>query len=299
MKMKIFTTENISIKNKTAVTLGNFDGFHMGHRKLVEEITSSPYESVIFTFRPHPVSFFNPEKGFKTILTEEEKRKTAESLGADCYISYPFTRDFSSLTPREFIALLREKTNCVLLSIGENYSFGKNRTGTPAILKEIGRNFGIEVVIVPKVKYEGIAVSSTRIREALQKGDIKKANILLNNSYFISGTVERGKNRGTKMGFPTANLSFPPSKLLPSDGVYKTTALWEGKVCPAITNIGKNPTFNNKERTVETYILDYKGNLYDKNIQISFEDKIRDEIQFPNKEALIVRIQRDIEAARK
>ncbi|MCD8157544.1 MAG: bifunctional riboflavin kinase/FMN adenylyltransferase, partial [Clostridiales bacterium] len=253
MKLKIFTTADISIKNRTAVTLGNFDGFHMGHRKLVEEITASPFESVIFTFFPHPVSFFNPKAGFKTILTEDEKRKTAESLGADYYVSCPFTREFSSRTPEEFIAFLYERTNCALLSIGENYSFGKNRAGTPEVLKELGKAYSIEVIIVPKVKYKGIDVSSTLIREYLQRGDVKAANILLKNKYFISGTVERGKNRGTKMGFPTANLSIPHSKLLPGDGVYKTSARWNGKTCSSLTNIGKNPTFNNRERTVETY----------------------------------------------
>ncbi len=297
--MKIFTTENISIKEKTAVTLGNFDGFHMGHRRLVEEITSSPYKSVVFTFSPHPVSFFKPDSGFKTIQTEKEKQRTAETLGADYYVSYPFTREFSALSPEEFISLLQEKTNCVLLSIGENYSFGKGRAGNPAVLKEIGKARGIDVVVVPKVKYDGTAVSSTRIRECLKRGDVKTAGILLKTGYFISGKVERGKNRGTKMGFPTANLGIPHSKLLPSDGVYKTTALCEGKIYQALTNIGKNPTFNNSERTVETYILNYDGILYDKEIKISFKEKIRDERQFPNKEALIDQIKRDIETAKK
>lgn len=282
----------------TAVTLGNFDGFHRGHRTLINEIKSSKLKTAIFTFSPHPVSFFSSPDAFKTIYTEEEKRQIAETLNVDFYIPYPFTKDFSSLSPKNFISLLKKKTNCRLLVIGENYSFGKNKSGNAETLKAIGAEYDIKVTVLPKIKYNGEVISSTKIRACLQTGDVKTAGILMSSPYFIASEVEKGLHRGTGMGFPTANQRVLAGKLLPKDGVYATDAIIEGVAYKAITNIGKNPTFQNNSRTVETYILNQAQNLYGKAIKIEFKDLIRNEIKFPDKAALKAQIKKDIETAK-
>lgn len=295
--MTVIENENF-ILNNTAVTLGNFDGFHMGHRALVSEVVASGLTSVIFTFSPHPLSLFHPEKSFKTIYTEAEKRAVAETLSADFFVSYPFTRDFAALSPEAFIDLLCKKTGCRLLVTGENYSFGKNKAGNAQTLKKLGVKYGIEVRIVPRVTQDGKPVSSTRIREYIASGDIEKANALLSSEFFIKGTVVGGKHIGSVMGFPTANLSVDEGKLLPSDGVYATIAEAGGRSNMSVTNIGKNPTFHAKNRTIETHILDWDKNLYNSHITVRFISKIRDEQKFSSKNELVSQIEKDIERAR-
>ncbi len=297
--MITLSNPSFNFDEPTAVTLGNFDGFHQGHRTLINEIKTSPYKTVIFTFSPHPVSFFSKDNSFKTLYTEDEKRQIAETLGVDFYIPYPFTKDFAALSPQEFIRLLKAKTNCRLLVIGADYSFGKNKSGSAKDLKSLGENMGIEVKILPKIQYIGEDISSTKIRSCLKDGDVKTAAVLLSSPYFIASRVEKGFHRGTGMGFPTANQVIPEGKFLPKDGVYKTTALIDGKPFPSLTNIGKNPTFHNTSRTVETYILDENKMLYGRSLKIEFNDFIRNEIKFPDKAALQAQIQRDIEAAQR
>ncbi len=291
--MKIYNSTNIKLHNKTAVALGNFDGFHTGHIKLINAVKASGYETVVFTLFPHPAAFFKGT-GFKALFDEGEKAELAEALGVDNYIRYPFTKEFSRLCPLEFVRLLKEKTNCAFLAVGENYTFGKNKSGTAKMLEELGQGMGIYVKIVDEVCFEGKAVSSTRIRELLKTGDIKKANLLLGRDYFIGGTVEEGRQRGRKMGFPTANINIGEEKLLPLDGVYATQTVFDGIKLPSVTNVGKNPTFNNSVRTVETFLPDFKGNLYGKRIKVAFKERIRGEIRFFSKEELAEQIKRDI-----
>ncbi len=292
--MKIIENLDISIKNKTAVTLGNFDGFHIGHRRLVDKIKATGLETVIFTFSPHPVRFFAPDKKFKTIYTEEEKKLTAGTLGADLYINCPFTEAFSRLSPEEFIRLLKETTNCAYLAIGENYSFGKNKAGNAETLRKIGANYGIEAAVLKNVSYDGTRVSSTHIRALIKDGLMEQANTLLGAPYFITGRVVHGKQRGGDMGFPTVNTEIASEKLLPGDGVYATTTYINSRPYPSVTNIGKNPTFHNTARTVETHITDYNGDLYGEKLKIDFRFKIRNEKTFSDKTELIEQIRTDI-----
>ncbi len=294
--MKIIDSFDFSMK-KTAVTLGNFDGFHMGHRRLIKEVTASGYRSVIFTFSPHPVSFFGGKGSFRTIFTDSEKISIAEGLEADVLVRCPFTRELADLSPYEFFDLLIEKTDCRLLVTGDNYTFGKNKAGTPELLASLGEKKGIDVRIIPSVEYNGERVSSSAIREYISKGDIKKANLLLQTEYFISGNVVRGRHIGTDMGFPTANISVSEQKLLPCDGVYAASAKIDGKTYPAVTNIGRNPTFHNLQRTVETHVLNCRQNLYGKDITVAFTERIRDEQRFDSKNELVLQIRRDIERA--
>ncbi len=295
--MTIIENLNIDFKNKTAVTLGNFDGFHIGHRRLVERIKETGLEAVIFTFSPHPVRFFAPDGGFRTIYTEKEKIMTAAATGADIYINCPFTRDFAELSPEAFIRLLKAKTNCAFLAIGENYSFGKNKSGNALTLRTISKNYGIETEILKNVYYDGECVSSTRIRGLIKDGHMEDAGRLLGSPYFITGRVVHGKQRGGGMGFPTVNTETEPEKLLPGDGVYATKTYVEGRALPSVTNIGKNPTFHNDVRTVETHIAGYGGNLYGQEIKTEFRFKIRNEKTFSSKDELIKQIRADIISA--
>lgn len=231
--MKVIESAEFKIKEPTAVTLGNFDGVHLGHQKLVQTVIeyAKLYElkSVVFSFEPHPREFFEGESAFKTMFCVEEKKFIIESLGVDMLVQYPFDRNFSSLSPREFMNLLVEKTNCKVLVVGENYYFGKDKAGNIDTLRELGEEKGVKVIGIPRVKIHDVRVSSTRIRGLINQGDMEIVTKLLNKPYFVIGEVVHGDERGRNMNFPTINMLPPLKKLLPPDGVYFSRVWLEGK----------------------------------------------------------------------
>lgn len=295
--MKVIESAEFNIKEPTAVTLGNFDGVHLGHQKLVKTVIEYGkiygLKSVVFSFEPHPREFFEGEEAFKTMFSIEEKKFIIKSLGVDMLIQYPFDRSFSSLSPEEFMNLLVEKTNCRVLVVGENYYFGKNKAGNINTLKELGEKRDIKVIGIPRVKINDVRVSSTRIRGLINYGDMETVTKLLNKPYFAMGEIVHGDERGRTMNFPTINMLPPLKKLLPPDGVYFSRVWLDGKIYDGMSNIGVNPTFNGEARKIETHIFNFDENVYGKKAIVGFYKRIRNERKFASAQDLIEQLNED------
>nr|WP_317358167.1 bifunctional riboflavin kinase/FAD synthetase [uncultured Tyzzerella sp.] len=294
----IFDEDN---KQQTIVTIGNFDGIHIGHKKLITTTKKYALEkglkSVVITFSPHPLEIIKNNIPFLYIFSEEEKNREMEKENIDFFIKYPFTKDFANISPKDFVNILIEKLNCKILVVGEDYCFGKNRTGNVEILKNICKEKGIEVIKIYNIVIDGERVSSSIIRECLNNRNIKKANLLLNKPYYILDKVVEGNKLGRTIGFPTANIIPSKNKLLPPDGVYITKTKYNNNIYDSITNIGTNPTVNNTHRTIETYIFDFNQNLYNKDIEVYFYDWIRSVKKFKGIDELKGQIAKDINIA--
>lgn len=295
--MEVFNDDKIWIKNYTAITLGNFDGIHLGHQKLINTVKqyskTNNLTSVVFSFYPHPCPVINQNSNFYTIFSPYEKKYLLEKIGIDILIQYPFTKEFANMEAEVFAHLLFEKLKCKVLVIGEEYKFGKNRTGTYEMLKFFGNKFEAEIIKVPSVNNENFKVSSTTIRKYIAERNIIDANELLDKPYFIIGEVISGNKLGRTIGFPTVNIIASKDKLLPPDGVYLTKTSFRGKIFKSITNIGKNPTVEGKTRTIETYIFDFNEDIYGVEICICFYDCIREEYKFKNVNELKKQIEAD------
>lgn len=294
----IFDNDN---KLETVVTIGNFDGIHIGHKKLITTTKKYAIEeglkSVVITFSPHPLEIIKNTSPFFYIFSEEEKDIEMKKEHIDYFIKYPFTKEFANIEPQDFVDMLIENLNCKILIVGEDYCFGKNRAGNVDILKKIGEEKGIKVIKIANIIIDGERVSSSIIRDCLLNRNIKKANLLLNKPYYVFGKVVEGNRLGRTIGFPTANIIPPKNKLLPPDGVYITKTRYGNKVYDSITNIGKNPTVNNVDRTIETYIFDFNENIYNKDIEVDFYDWVRGVKKFSGIDELKGQIAKDINVA--
>ncbi len=285
------------------MTIGNFDGVHLAHQKIIGKVVEVAAEnrtkSVVMTFEPHPQQVLQPDRiPFYLITTVDEKLEILRSLGVDAAVVIPFSREFSRTTAREFICgTIWEKLRPKKVLIGHDYTFGKGKEGKPEYLKSLGKSIGFEVEIIQAVEIEGGIISSTRIRNAILRGNIGEAALLLGRPYTLKGTVVEGFRRGTDLGFPTANL-LSEKELIPGEGVYAVYAELDGKRLPAVVNIGFNPTFSNEKLSVEVHILDFSGDLYGKTLQVLFIEKIRDERKFGSLDELIEQIKKDILKAR-
>lgn len=269
----------------TAICLGDFDGAHIGHRQVfLEASKTGDWGAFLFTHN---------SKGEKEILTLSEKLTVLKKLGAKYAVSADFQKELKEKSPEEFVKILQD-LKVKTVAVGYDYRFGKGAKGDITLLKSLCENYGMEVITASAKMIGGDAVKSTKIRELIKAGDIKRANILLGSPYIISGTVCKGFGFGTDLGFPTANVATESDKLLPKDGVYKGRA----ENMKAVINVGKNPTFSAKNRTVEVHIIGLKGNLYGKTVTVEFLDRIRDEIKFDNKKDLISQIEKDIESVK-
>lgn len=299
--MKIYDSEDFHIEGNSAVTLGNFDGIHLGHQELIKTVlyysSKDNMTSVMFSFSPHPVAFFDKSGRFKTIFSPDEKKYTAQNLGLDVLVQYPFTMDFACLSPEDFFKLLLEKTNCRVLVVGENYCFGKGRAGNLHTLTQMGEKYGVKVIGIPSVHADGERVSSTRIRQLISEGKIQSVLKLLNKPYLVIGKVVHGDKRGRKMNFPTINIIPNENKMLPPDGVYFSRVVYDNNVYNGITNIGNNPTFGVNRHRVETHILDFDEEIYGANVVVGLFKKIRDEITFADMGELKKQIENDKAAA--
>lgn len=269
----------------TAICLGDFDGVHMGHRQVFKEASKTgDWGALIFTHN---------SKGEKEIMTLAEKLTALKKLGAKYVVSADFDGELKGKSPQEFVEFLKGLKVRFAVT-GYDYRFGKDATGDVDLLKTLCTAYGIETVTAKAKKIDGMPVKSTIIRKLITDGKIKEANTLLGSPYIISGKVEEGFQNGLKMGFPTANLKISESKLLPKDGVYKGHT--EG--FDAVINIGKNPTFEAKSRTVEVHIIGMDKDLYGKELTVEVLDRIRDEIKFKNCEELVLQIKKDIESVK-
>ena len=292
-----------SIRNPV-VTLGNFDGVHLGHqqifKRVMQEASKNHGEGVVITFEPHPLKVLAPEK-FSPLLTPFRKKMTLiEKSGIESVLCIDFSLAFSEISPFEFIKnILVEKVKVKKVIIGYNYHFGKEQKGDAQTLKDARRIFHFEVEVVEPYKVGQTAVSSSKIRNLIQRGEVEEASRLLGRDYPIIGKVVEGAKRGKTLGYPTANLEIS-DELYPKTGVYAVDVEWNDQRFYGVTNVGFNPTFvtgqgkKDGQFSLEVHILSFKQEIYGEEIQVNFKRKIRDEIRFESSSHLINQIQKDI-----
>lgn len=274
------------------VTIGTFDGVHVGHQKILERLVNtakaSNLESAILTFFPHPRMVLQKDAGIRLINTIEERKQILAKSGVDHLIVHPFTQQFSRLTAREFVRdILVHKLKAKKVIIGYDHRFGRNRTADINTLKEFGREYDFEVEEISKQDVEEVAVSSTKIRQALLDGLVEKANRYLSYPFSLAGTVVKGKGLGKEFEFPTANLEIKEEyKLIPKNGVYVVRSEIDGEEVFGMMNIGTNPTVGGTNKTIETHFFDLEKDLYGKYLSIELLTRIRDEKKFDTVEDL-------------
>ena len=286
------------------VTLGNFDGIHLGHQKIFERVKTEASrmggESVVITFEPHPLKVLSPKSCPPLLTPLRKKILLIEQLGMEVVLCIEFTRTFSEISPSDFVKnILVDKVGAHKVIVGYNFHFGKNKKGNPQTLKQMGSLFNLQVEIIDSLIIEGTTVSSSKIRELIKKGQVEKASRLLGRHYSISGKVIEGAKRGHLLGFPTANLEIF-KELTPLHGVYAVEVQWNGQSFNGVANVGQNPTFQTEGEgkiSSEVYILDFNQDIYGEEIQIDFVRRIRGEARFDSIAQLITQIQKDIEWA--
>ncbi len=284
--------------DRPSVALGNFDGVHLGHQKIltntVETARSNGGDAVVYTFDPHPRVVLNKAPEIPRITTFRERAEILEHLGIDVLVLAEFTPQFAAQTAEDFVRnILVEELGASDLFIGENYRFGKGRAGTPETLKRMAPELGFRVHVVSSVMSGDSRVSSSRIRERLLQGDIREANELLGRLFTVEGKVVHGHHRGKKLGFPTANIK-PDPKLHPPDGVYAAYCRFGGETLPAVMNIGRNPTFKDRKVSYEVHILDVDANLYGEVIKVYLVQRLRGEMKFNGPDELVAQIEKDV-----
>ncbi|MBI5076100.1 MAG: bifunctional riboflavin kinase/FAD synthetase [Nitrospirae bacterium] len=286
----------------SVITLGNFDGIHLGHQELVRMVMKRAQEiqgqSMVVTFRPHPLKILAPDKCPPLISIYEEKIELFRKLGIDVLVKIPFSLHFAEMTPREFV----KKILCDLLGtkeifVGCNYRFGKGREGTTETLKQMGEEFDFKVNEVEQIFLKSELISSTKIRQLLSTGEVEHAAELLGRPYAITGIVIKGDSRGKTLGFPTANIASKHA-IIPADGVYAVKLSARDTCHDGIVNIGLRPTFDTKSLAIEVHIFDFNEDLYGEEVTIFFIKKLRKEKKFDSADALIAQIGKDIAEAK-
>jgi len=286
------------------VTIGNFDGVHLGHHMLFSEVVSRAFQkqgtSIVVTFEPHPLQVIRPEIGIKLISTYEQKVEMISLAGIDVLVVIPFTRDFAATRAETFVDdVLIKAIGVKELVVGYDYAFGKGRQGNIAFLKEQGRQKGFPVTVVEPYYVDDMLVSSSKIRELVREGRMMDVKTLLGRSYQIRGTVQEGKKRGGPVvGFKTANLHLSEEDLCPKHGVYVTQVVYAGKCYGGVLNIGYNPTFGENRLAAETHIFNFNQEIYGKKIKINLLKYLRGEKKFSGPEELAGQIREDIREAK-
>ncbi len=281
-----------------AVAIGNFDGVHLGHRAIlkaaIDRARAAGGTAFALTFEPLPLQFLFPERAPALILTPDDKLELLRLSGIDGVIVVKFNLEFSRLSPRDFVRdYLLGRIGAREVVVGHSVGFGHNRAGNAAVLVELGREFGFDTTVVGPVKVGGIEVSSTKVRELIQAGDLRGVARLLGRCHFLRGAVVKGRERGRTIGFPTANLESE-TQCLPPDGVYATRVLLADGAFDSITNIGMRPTFAETRRTVEAHIFNFDRDLYGQRIALELVERIRPERKFDSPAALGKQIALDI-----
>jgi len=302
----VVTVHNISHYTKaqpTAITIGTFDGVHIGHRTILERITNnakkSELKSLVLTFFPHPRMVLQKDSDIKLLNTLDEKIQILESQGLDFLIIHPFSKDFSRLSATEFVRdILVNKLGVKKITIGYDHRFGRNRTANISDLITFGNTFDFEVEEISALEIDDVSVSSTKIRKALAEGDIKTANTYLGYQYMLTGKIKKGKGLGRQLNFPTANLQIEESyKLIPKNGSYVVQSHLHGVKIFGMMNIGFNPTVSGTEKTIEINFFDFSKDIYGEKIQIEIIERLRDEHKFESVDALKVQLMKDKETS--
>lgn len=288
------------------ITIGNFDGVHIGHQALFREVIERAEllrgTSIAMTFEPHPLRVLTDQRNPPLITLYEQKKELIEKVGLDVLICIPFSREFAEMSATAFVEdLLVKRIGIKAVVVGKDYSFGRNREGDIPMLRALGERLGFEVIIADWIhssKASQSRISSTRIREMVSEGQVYDARRMLGRYYQIRGVVVRGRNRGGKLlGFPTANIELQ-DELCPKTGIYAVTVEWNAQQYPGVANIGYSPTFDDHLFTVEVHIMDFQDDIYGKKIKVNFVKRIRDEIKFPSLEALSDQIREDVKTAK-
>lgn len=286
----------------TVVTVGSFDGLHLGHRAVLEEIAErarrTGRRSIVVTFTPHPLEVVNPQAAPPLLTLDDERRELLAQSPVDAVAFLPFTRTLSQYRPEEFVRLLLERFRLAELVIGHDHGFGRGRAGDVRLLQELGVRHGFAVDVVPAVVVDGREVSSTLIRRALAGGDLDTAARHLGHRYAMTGTVVRGAGRGHGLGFPTINLDPPDRrKLLPPDGVYAVWVEWNGGAVGGMMHMGPRPTFGEDARSLEAHLFTDTPSLYGRTVKLTWVARLRDVMRFTGPDALRHQLERDRHAA--
>jgi riboflavin kinase/FMN adenylyltransferase len=280
------------------LTIGVFDGVHLGHKHLIAKLKELAQKqgdlSGVITFSQHPREVLSPQTRLPSLTGLEQRLALLQDEGVDIVIPLPFTPRIANLSPKQFLSLLKEYLKVKGLVVGPDFALGKDRQGDIDALRQLGKEMGFSVTVVPPLRIGGEVVSSTAIRKALADGDMEKAQKLLGRPFRLQGRVVSGDKRGQELGFPTANLEAAPGQALPAGGVYACRAHVEGQAYPAMTNIGTRPTFDGGQQLVEVYLMDYNGDLYGRELALDIIGRLRDEKKFDTAEQLKEQIARDI-----
>jgi riboflavin kinase/FMN adenylyltransferase len=286
---------------RTVATMGNFDGVHLGHQTLVrntvEESKRMGCPSTVLTFEPHPLKVLVPERAPLLILSYEDKLALLQSLGVDIVVAQRFDREFASVAAEEFVwRFLVNRLKVKKLWVGRDLRFGQDRQGDTQSLLRLAPRAGFEVSVLDPIVLEGVRISSSRIRHLLEEGHVDKVRPMLGRFHFVSGCVVTGHHRGHELGFPTANIATQ-TEVIPRNGIYATLIQFKNQQWQSVSSIGVNPTFGDGPRTVESFILDFEGDIYDEWVKLSFVQRIRDEKKFGMIQDLISRMHEDVKQA--
>lgn len=284
------------------LTIGNFDGVHLGHVALLSAVRSKAValgaQSTLMTFDPHPRCVLDPARCPQSLTTVAEKQDLLAAAGLDHLVVLHFTREVSTWGAEQFCDMLRDAFDLRALVVGHDFALGHKRQGDIAFLRDYGDRHGFPVVVVDAVRVGGEVVSSSRVRALLAEGDVAGASALLGRLHFMDSVVEHGQEVGRHLGFPTANLSIAAEKCLPASGVYAMWVRVDGAWHPAATNVGYRPTFGGDRLTVEAFLLDYSGDLYGREVRAVFVERLREERAYGSVDELVAQIGRDVEQVR-
>lgn len=302
--MKIFhSIDSFHSDKKTIITIGTFDGVHIGHQKIIEQLIESAKkescESLILTFFPHPRMVLQEKSEILLLNTIDERAELLEASGLNNLIIHPFDKDFSRLSAEEFVKdILVDRLNIKKIVIGYDHRFGRNRTADINDLIFFGKKYDFDVEQISAQEIQEVSVSSTKIRNAIQEGHMALANEYLGYNYFLTGFVQKGKQLGRTIGFPTANLKIQENyKLIPKKGVYIVKSNLNNKIVFGVMNIGTNPTVEGKDLSIEIYYLNYDSNLYEQKIKVSILEYIREEKKFESVDLLKQQLEKDVATA--
>lgn len=289
--------EVINVEN-TVVTIGNFDGIHKGHIKLIKEAVKEAkmknYKSVVFTFENHPMRYFRADS-IKHIITNEEKIKIFKGLGVDIVFMIPFDEYMTKISATDFVkTILHEKLKCKMVIVGHDFTFARNKEGNASLLESLGENYNMKVKVIEPIKIKGRRVSSSYIRNLINDGNVSEIKDFLGRNYFLEGEVIHARKIGRTIGFPTANLKAEDKLIVPKNGIYAVKVYIKNKVYYGATNIGYNPTVNGKSLSIETNIIDFDEEIYGQVIKVEFLDRIRDEKKFNSLDELKSQLRKDV-----
>jgi len=292
----------LSPKKDMLLTIGVFDGVHLGHKYLISQLTELARQqsllSGVVTFHQHPQEILSPQTKLPFLTDPARRANLLKNEGVEAIITLSFIRELAQLSARQFVSLLKKYLRMRGIVIGPDFALGRNREGSPNTLRTLGQDMNFSVTVIPPIMVNGEVVSSTAIRRTLADGDMKRVVNLTGRPFSLHGRVITGSGRGIELGFPTANLDVDSEQALPAEGVYATWAYIDDKAYQSMTNIGKRPTFGGSERTIEVYVLNYHSDLYGRELKIDIIDRLRDEKQFDTVEELKKQITEDVKQGR-